>query len=98
MKRRTGAVLVGLALCLVMAAAGWWAWENSDSREYDREVDALAGAFSGGAYDEAGPNATVSLVLAGLGAVLFLGGMVLIAAPPDRSVDLVDPGSHSVSD
>lgn len=81
--RTTGAWLIGAALVLAVAAWGLWAWANSDSGMYDREVDALSHSMSTGEpYKQPEPNAAPSLILGGVAGVLFLGGIVLIATNP----------------
>lgn len=83
-RRQIGVALIALALVLGAGALGWRAWQNSDSQQNEREVDVLVDAMSGVArYEEPVPNHTGSLVLAGIGAVLFLSGIVLIAASPE---------------
>lgn len=95
-KRRIGGLLIAAAVVLAMAAWGWWLWENSDSQMYDREVDALAESFSSGRpYEAPDPPSSVPMLVLGAGAaVVFLAGMIFVAAPPDP----VDPGGEAESD
>lgn len=85
-KQRAGAWLIGLALLLAVAALGWWTWENSDSRENERQTDALTAAMSGdGPYEEPEPNAAPAIVLGAFSGVLLVCGVLLVALSPGRS-------------
>lgn len=92
--RATGVALWLAAGVLAFAAWGWWLWENSDSRENERETKALTEALSGpDPYAEPEPNAAPSIGLGAISAVLFLGGAVFLANPP-RGSDASDRQSE----
>lgn len=78
-------MLIGVALLLAIGALGLWLWENSDSQQNDRETEALTVALSdGGDYEQPEADASVPLVLAGISAVLFIGGVILVSPTRTR--------------
>lgn len=80
--RQAGIALLWAAGLLLVCAVGWWGWENSDSRENERETKALTSAMSGhGSYEEPEPNMAPAIVLGVGAAVAFLGGVVLLNPP-----------------
>lgn len=78
-QQRVGGLLIVLAVVCAVAAIAWWGWENSDSRENERETQALTEAMAGaGQYREPEPNLGPVVFLGGLGAVLVVAGVVLV--------------------
>lgn len=85
-KRTAGAALIGAAVLLVVVAGIWWSKQSSDL-EYDHEVwelEVVMGARLGNPPpDEPEAKRTGPVALGVLAAVLFIGGVILVAAPPD---------------
>lgn len=81
-RRRNGRLLVIAAIAIMLLAVVLWG-----KAEQDADKDQLAADYTealGGAADEVKADHTGSFALAGLGAVLFLSGVILVSqAPPE---------------
>lgn len=81
--RRNGRLLIFAAIAAALLAVVLWSKADQDA-EHDRITAGYTEALGGGPADEAEADHTASLAAGGLAAVLFLGGIILVATAPSE--------------
>jgi hypothetical protein len=78
-KARVGFWMICAAVVLAVAAVVMWNNGTADAED-DRLTEGFRASIAGQPADDIDPDRTGPLAAAGVGAVLFLGGIVLVAS------------------
>lgn len=79
--RRTGRLLITAAIMAALVAVLLWSKAEQDA-DQEQLAEDYSEALGGGRAEDVEADHTGAFALGGLGAVLFLGGIVLVATAP----------------